>query len=89
MESEKQILKDWSDLDKPREKAMMHGVRTLSDSELLAILLRTGNQEDTAVALARKILSKANNNLATLSRMTIHDLQNSFKGIGSTKAITI
>ena len=88
-EEEKKGLKEWSEMDKPREKAISKGLASLSDSELIAILLRTGTREESVVEIARKIVQKVDNNLAQLARMSVHQLQNSFKGIGTTKAITL
>ena len=64
------------------------GKAAMSDSELLAILLRTGKEGQSAVDLAREILGKANNNLINLSNFTLKELE-AFKGVGKAKAITI
>ncbi len=82
-------IKAWAEQDRPREKMMQQGRHTLSDAELLAILLGSGNTEETAVDLAKRILSDADNNLNKLGRASIHDLMKNFKGIGEAKAITI
>lgn len=74
--------------DRPREKFLLKGKTALSDSELLAIILGSGNQEDSAVELARKILASVNNNWQELSRLSVKDLMK-FKGIGEAKAIAI
>ncbi len=89
MEDEVKGIKGWAEMDKPREKAISKGLSTLSDSELIAILLRTGTREESVVELSRKILQRVDNNLGTLAKMSVHQLQNGFKGIGTTKAITL
>ena len=55
--AEKLTINQWAEEDRPREKMMLHGVGTLSDAELLAILIGSGNTEDSAVELMRKVLS--------------------------------
>lgn len=82
-------IKDWAEEDRPREKLMTRGAGALSDAELLAILIGSGNSEETAVGLAKRILHKAENNLNQLGQFTIKELISSFKGIGEAKAITI
>lgn len=86
--TEKKSIKDWAKDDRPREKMINKGKAALSDSELLAILLRTGKEGQSAVELARAILDKADNNLINLSNLTFKELKG-FKGIGEAKAITL
>ena len=74
--------------DRPREKMMMHGVRALSNAELLAILIGSGNTEETAIELSQRILNDADNNLNRLGKCDLKDLM-TYKGIGEAKAITI
>jgi DNA repair protein RadC len=74
--------------DRPREKFLSKGKNSLSDSELLAIIMGSGNKDETAVELARKILASVNNNWNQLSLLSIKDLMK-FKGIGEVKAISI
>lgn len=81
-------IKGWSDEDKPREKMMSKGKAALSDVELLAILLRSGTKSLTAVDVARKLLHEADNNLVSLSKMTLSEMTR-IPGVGETKAITI
>ncbi|MBK7850238.1 MAG: DNA repair protein RadC [Bacteroidetes bacterium] len=81
-------IKSWAEEDRPREKLLLKGKHSLSDAELLAILLGSGNLEETAVELSRKILSHAGNSLYSLGRMNASELMK-FKGIGEAKAITI
>jgi DNA repair protein RadC len=65
------------------------GVMALSDAELLAILIGSGNKDETAVELSRRILSECQDNLNELARLSIVELCKRFKGIGEAKAITI
>jgi len=74
--------------DRPREKFLLKGKNSLSDSELLAIIMGSGSRDETAVELARKILASVNNNWHQLSLLTIKDLMK-FKGVGEVKAISI
>ncbi|MDR0370905.1 MAG: DNA repair protein RadC [Prevotellaceae bacterium] len=82
-------IREWSEDDRPREKMLQKGSEALSNTELLAILLRTGNQHETAVELSRSILSDCGDNLNELARISIKDLSKRYKGIGTTKAVTI
>lgn len=86
--SKKKSIKEWAEDDRPREKMAKKGKAAMSDSELLAILLRTGKEGQSAVDLARAILDKANNNLINLSNYTLKELEE-FNGVGKAKAITI
>lgn len=81
-------IKNWSPEDRPREKLLLKGTGTLSDAELLAILIGSGTAHLSAVDLSKKILHSAENNLNNLARLTIKDLTK-IKGIGEAKAITI
>lgn len=74
--------------DRPREKFLLKGKNSLSDSELLAIIMGSGSRDETAVELARKILASVDNNWHQLSLLTVKDLMK-FKGIGEVKAISI
>ena len=81
-------IKNWSLDDRPREKLLQKGRSSLSDAELLAILIGSGNTNESAVALCKRIFNTANNNLTTLNKFSIQELT-AFKGIGEAKAITI
>ncbi len=81
-------IKEWAVEDRPREKMLEKGVRSLSEAELIAILIGSGNLDETAVEVSRRILVSVNNNLNELGKKSITDLQK-FKGIGPAKAITI
>lgn len=81
-------IKNWSQDDQPREKLLYKGKAALSDAELLAILISSGNRDESAVALCKRIFASVNNNLSELGRLSISQLME-FKGIGEAKAITI
>jgi len=81
-------IKMWAEDDRPREKMLQKGRGALSDAELIAILIGSGNRELSAVQLAQQILSKAENSLQVLSKFSIEQLMQ-FKGIGEAKAISI
>ncbi|MCF0159279.1 MAG: DNA repair protein RadC [Bacteroidaceae bacterium] len=78
----------WAEEDRPREKMASKGAAALSDAELLAILIGSGNADESAVDLMRRVLSDCGNNLNALGKMEVSDLCG-YKGIGSAKAITI
>jgi DNA repair protein RadC len=81
-------IKDWALEDRPREKLLYKGISSLSDAELLAILIGSGSNDKSAVDLAREILNIAANNLNRLGKLDVHDLVR-LKGIGTAKAINI
>ena len=78
----------WSEDDRPREKMMLKGKSALSDAELVAILIGSGNRNESAVALSKRILASVSNNLSSLGKQSLAQLME-FKGIGEAKAITI
>lgn len=81
-------IKDLAEDDKPREKLLLKGKSSLSNVELLAILLATGTRKKSALDLAREILEKSNRSLDELAKLTVKDLCK-IEGIGPAKAITI
>jgi DNA repair protein RadC len=81
-------IKNWAEEDKPREKLMLKGKDALSDAELVAILIGSGNRKESAVDLCKRILASVDNNLNTLGKLSLKQLME-FKGIGEAKAITI
>ncbi len=81
-------IKEWAVEDRPREKMLAKGIRSLSEAELIAILIGSGNLEESAVEVSRRIMASVNNNLNELGKKNIDDLRK-FKGIGPAKAITI
>ena len=82
-------IREWAEDDRPREKMMKKGAQSLSDAELLAILIGSGNKDESAVELSRRILRECKDNLNELAQMTINQMCKQFKGIGQAKAITI
>lgn len=81
-------INQWAEDDRPREKFLLKGKSSLSDSELLAILIGSGSRNESAVQLCQRILYAANNNLNQLGKLSIKQLTE-FKGIGEAKAISI
>jgi len=88
MQEHKYPIKEWAKDDRPREKLRSKGAAHLSDSELLAILIRNGVKKKSAVDLAKDILSLGKNDLAGLAKLSVRDLMK-VQGIGAAKAITI
>ena len=87
---DKQTIKDWAIDDRPREKLVTKGAESLSNSELIAILILNGAVNKSAVDLAKEILSKADNSLQKLGKLTVKDLVNlKIKGLGPAKAVCI
>ena len=82
-------IKSWAEEDRPREKLLLKGKSTLSDAELIAILLRTGVTGNSALDIAKKILHRVNGDLNELGKLTVSELKKMEKGLGDTKAITI
>jgi len=78
----------WAEEDRPREKLMLKGKASLSDAELIGILLGSGTVSMSAVDVAKQILGSVDNNLHRLAKLSVKDLEK-FKGIGEAKAITI
>ncbi len=81
-------IKNWSLDDRPREKLLYKGKENLSHAELIAILIGSGNREESAVALSKRILASVNNDLNKLGKLSVNDLMQ-FKGVGEAKAISI
>jgi len=85
---QKITIKAWAEEDRPREKLLSLGRRSLSDAELIAILIGSGSTTESAVDLSKRILHTYQNNLAGLAKLSVVDLCK-FKGIGEAKAISI
>ncbi len=81
-------IKSWALDDRPREKLMQKGKTVLSHAELVAILIGSGNRDESAVALSKRILGSVDNDLNALAKLSIEELMK-FKGIGEAKAISI
>ncbi len=88
MQPSPQNIKSLAQDDRPRERALRRGIHTLSDSELIAILLGSGSSEANALSLARQILQAASNDLHVLAKMSIPELQR-HRGVGIAKAVSI
>lgn len=88
-EYSKLTIKQWAEEDRPREKMLKKGFGSLSDAELLAILIGSGNREESAVELCKRILNDVKNNLNELAKLSIDELMKCYKGIGEAKAISI
>jgi DNA repair protein RadC len=78
----------WAVEDRPREKLIRKGISSLSDTELLAILISSGTRKKSAVDLGRELLSMVNNNLNSLGKLSVSDLRK-LHGIGPARAVTI
>lgn len=81
-------IKNWAEDDKPREKLLLKGKNILSDAELVAILISSGNRNESAVSLSKRILASVDNNLNALGKLSLKQLMN-FNGIGEAKAVSI
>ena len=81
-------IKEWAMGDRPREKMLTYGPRMLSDAELIAVLIGSGNLGETAVELSRKILGSVGNSLTDLGKKN-YEYLSTFKGIGEAKAVNI
>ena len=81
-------IKAWAEEDRPREKLQTKGKQILSNAELLAILIGSGNRDESAVALSQRILNSVGGDLNELSKKNISELTR-FLGVGEAKAITI
>ena len=81
-------IKTLAEDDRPREKLVARGRQALTDAELLAILLSSGNREETAIQLAQRILNSNQNSINQLAKLQLNDLKK-YKGVGEAKAVTI
>jgi len=81
-------IKNWAEDDRPREKLLQKGKLSLSDSELIAILIGSGSRNESAVELSKRILASSKNNLSELGKLSVSQLCK-FKGIGPAKAVSI
>jgi len=87
-EYSKLSIRNWALEDRPREKLLSKGIQSLSDSELIALLIGSGTKKVSAVDLARQILKTANNSINKLAKFSVADLKK-HKGIGEARAISI
>jgi len=81
-------IKAWAEEDRPREKLLLRGKHSLTDAELIAILIGTGNTGETAVDLSRRLLAEVSHDLSQLSKLNVAELKK-IKGIGEAKAVSI
>lgn len=81
-------IREWAEGDRPREKLLLKGKQSLSDAELIAILMGSGSRNESAVDLAKRILKNSHDNLIELSKLNVQGLTK-FKGVGEAKAISI
>lgn len=81
-------IKQWAEDDRPREKMLQKGRHSLSDAELLAILIGSGTRNESALEVARQLLASSQDNLVELSRTSVEDLMKQ-KGIGTARAVSI
>lgn len=81
-------IRQWAEGDRPREKLLMKGRQSLSDAELVAILIGSGSTSESAVDLAKRILRSVNDNLVELSKLGVKDFMK-FKGMGEAKSVSI
>lgn len=81
-------MKDWAPQDRPREKLMLHGESSLSDTELVAILLRTGSGRMDAISIARTLMQQVDHDITKLDSLSIKSMAK-MHGIGNVKAVTI
>ncbi|HEY0030395.1 MAG TPA: DNA repair protein RadC [Bacteroidia bacterium] len=88
MEGSRLNIKAWAEEDRPREKLLAKGRHTLTEAELIAILIGSGSRNETAVELSKKILASVGNNLNDLGKLNVKELSR-FKGIGEAKAISV
>ncbi|MBT8219985.1 MAG: DNA repair protein RadC [Bacteroidia bacterium] len=87
-QSNRTSIKEWSSDDQPREKLLSKGKAALTDAELLAIIIGSGNTEESAVALMQRLLRDYNEDLGQLSRLSVAEFQK-YKGIGEAKAVSL
>lgn len=81
-------IKEWKEDERPREKLLAKGAESLSDAELLAIIISSGTQNESALDISRKILASGDNNLREISRLRYSNLS-SVKGVGPSKAAAL
>lgn len=84
-----ELIKNMAEGDRPREKAILHGVETLTDAELMAIIFATGIKGKSVVQLCKEILDSKDGHLSKVTKMSVKDMCTEYKGIGQVKAITL
>lgn len=86
--ADKLNINEWAEEDRPRERLLRQGAASLTNAELLAILIGSGTAEENAVDLMKRVLADSGNNLNTLGRRSVHELM-TYRGIGEAKAVSI
>lgn len=87
---EKVKIKNWAPDEQPRQKLLLNGAGSLSNTELLAILINNGSREKNVIDLCRELLVHAQNDLSILANMSVKDIQKlKIKGLGEAKSITL
>ena len=81
-------IKQWAEEDRPREKLLTQGSKRMSNAELVAILLGSGNRNESALDLAKRLLASFDNDLHRLAMAGVKEFC-TFKGIGNAKAVTL
>lgn len=88
-DNENKLMRDLAEDDRPREKAMKHGIDSLTDAELMAIIFSTGIKGKSVVQLCNEILESKGGHLSRVTKMTVKEMCDTYKGIGKVKAITL
>lgn len=83
------LIRDMAVEDRPREKAIKHGIKSLTDAELMAIIFSTGLKGKSVVQMSEEILQDNDHHLSLVARLTVPYLTNHYKGLGTAKAISL
>ncbi len=83
------LIREMDRTERPREKAIKYGIKSLDDVELMAIIFSTGLKGKSVIELSREILADNNNHLSKVARLTVKEMLTRYKGIGPAKAITL
>lgn len=83
------LIREMASDERPREKAMQHGIKSLTNAELMAILFGTGIRGKSVVELSAEILADNDNHLSNIARLSVRDFLRRYKGIGPAKAISL
>ena len=83
------LIRDMAASDRPREKALKHGIKSLTDAELMAIIFATGMKGKSVIQLSEEILRDNSHHLSVVARLSAKDLTKMYKGLGEAKAISL
>lgn len=83
------LIRDMAECDRPREKALKHGIKSLTDAELMAIIFSTGMKGKSVIQMSEEILRDNNHHLSNVARLSVKDFINRYKGMGEAKAISL